>query len=46
MTDIYKFQELYFGTSSLSYMKEFVPDVTNFTDIEEYKKTIKKLLNW
>ncbi len=44
MSDIYKLQQLYFGTSSLSYMKEIVPDVTGYTGIEEYKTASQKLL--
>ncbi len=44
LSDIYKFQQLYFGTSSLEYMKEFVPDVTGYTNIDEYKSALQKLL--
>ncbi len=45
MSDIYKFQELYFGTTSLAYLKDIVPDVTGFNNIEEYKSALKKCLN-
>lgn len=44
MSDIYKFQELYFGTSSLAYMKELVPDVTGFSGISDYKTALQKVL--
>ena len=43
LSEIYKFQELYFNTSSLAFMKEIVPDVTSFNNIDDYKTELQKI---
>ena len=43
-SEIYKFQEMYYGTSALSFMKSILPDVTSFDDIDTYKEALKKCM--
>ena len=43
-SEIYKLQEMYYGTSSLAFMKGILPDITNFDDIISYKNALKKCM--
>lgn len=43
LPEITNCQSSYFNTDSLSWLKEIVPNVEDFTDINEYKENLKKV---
>lgn len=44
LSEILRLQEQYFNTTSLAFMKNIVPDATVFSDAEEYKSELAKLM--